>query len=78
MPSARTLLADLICLLNSATELAPNVGHHTKARLDENELLKLILERRVRADVLENIAILDKKMRRTGVRYENVLVRIPS
>ena len=45
---------------------------------DENELLKLILERRVHADILKNIAILDGKMRRTGVRYENVLMRIPS
>ena len=32
MPSARKFLADLICLLNSMTELAPNVGCHTKAR----------------------------------------------
>ena len=45
---------------------------------DENELLKLILERRVRTDVLENVAILDGKMRHTGVHYENILVRIPS
>ena len=35
MPSAQTLLADLIRLLDSATELVPNVGHHTKARREQ-------------------------------------------